>query len=111
CASFFFSSRRRHTRSDRDWSSDVCSSDLLYWRDEFSATPSSNNRNTIDPQRGRLDGRARSTHVDPEEGSLHAVPPGCHRRSRLQIGRASCRERGGELEVGGAGKGKRREMR
>src|SRR6266704_1161055 len=25
---FFFSSRRRHTRSKRDWSSDVCSSDL-----------------------------------------------------------------------------------
>src|SRR3989440_12093402 len=25
---FFFSSRRRHTRSDRDWSSDVCSSDI-----------------------------------------------------------------------------------
>src|SRR5216683_6248296 len=25
---FFFSSRRRHTSSDRDWSSDVCSSDL-----------------------------------------------------------------------------------
>src|SRR5207247_3465770 len=29
-ASFFFSSRRRHTRSTRDWSSDVCSSDLDY---------------------------------------------------------------------------------
>src|SRR6266704_2196442 len=31
---FFFSSRRRHTRSKRDWSSDVCSSDLSwqpYW--------------------------------------------------------------------------------
>src|SRR5699024_11806195 len=28
-AFFFFSSRRRHTRSKRDWSSDVCSSDLL----------------------------------------------------------------------------------
>src|SRR2546421_1054081 len=27
---FFFSSRRRHTRSDRDWSSDVCSSDLSF---------------------------------------------------------------------------------
>src|SRR5699024_11353626 len=27
---FFFSSRRRHTRSKRDWSSDVCSSDLVY---------------------------------------------------------------------------------
>src|SRR5439155_5858291 len=26
--SFFFSSRRRHTRWPRDWSSDVCSSDL-----------------------------------------------------------------------------------
>src|SRR5690349_22299848 len=26
---FFFSSRRRHTRSLRDWSSDVCSSDLV----------------------------------------------------------------------------------
>src|SRR6266542_5015004 len=26
---FFFSSRRRHTRCYRDWSSDVCSSDLL----------------------------------------------------------------------------------
>src|SRR5690349_22741302 len=34
--SFFFSSRRRHTRSLRDWSSDVCSSDLL-----TSATSSS----------------------------------------------------------------------
>src|SRR5207249_9719415 len=31
---FFFSSRRRHTRSKRDWSSDVCSSDLLL-ADEF----------------------------------------------------------------------------
>src|SRR2546430_6917890 len=31
---FFFSSRRRHTRFDCDWSSDVCSTDLgnLAWR-------------------------------------------------------------------------------
>src|SRR5690606_39453515 len=28
CLLFFFSSRRRHTRFSRDWSSDVCSSDL-----------------------------------------------------------------------------------
>src|SRR5437870_9373666 len=27
---FFFSSRRRHTRWPRDWSSDVCSSDLTF---------------------------------------------------------------------------------
>src|SRR5690606_40306457 len=32
---FFFSSRRRHTRFSRDWSSDVCSSDL---REERSST-------------------------------------------------------------------------
>src|SRR5437868_11467168 len=31
---FFFSSRRRHTRSKRDWSSDVCSSDLVNGRVE-----------------------------------------------------------------------------
>src|SRR5207302_4114447 len=35
----FFSSRRRHTRFSRDWSSDVCSSDLidphLSWYNEF----------------------------------------------------------------------------
>src|SRR6266498_5054508 len=29
---FFFSSRRRHTRCGRDWSSDVCSSDLTWYR-------------------------------------------------------------------------------
>src|SRR5205809_7921966 len=29
---FFFSSRRRHTRCSRDWSSDVCSSDLAQRR-------------------------------------------------------------------------------
>src|SRR5690606_40225922 len=32
-AAFFFSSRRRHTRFSRDWSSDVCSSDLTTWED------------------------------------------------------------------------------
>src|SRR5260221_8591595 len=32
CFFFFFSSRRRHTRSLCDWSSDVCSSDLLCLR-------------------------------------------------------------------------------
>src|SRR5690606_40542984 len=39
---FFFSSRRRHTRFSRDWSSDVCSSDLnVVW--------------LIDPVRGDAD--------------------------------------------------------
>src|SRR2546430_483194 len=34
---FFFSSRRRHTRFDCDWSSDVCSSDLLVHGQEYLA--------------------------------------------------------------------------
>src|SRR2546429_1507713 len=33
---FFFSSRRRHTRCSRDWSSDVCSSDLFLFLVERS---------------------------------------------------------------------------
>src|SRR6266853_2436084 len=36
---FFFSSRRRHTRFDCDWSSDVCSSDLLDVADNKIADP------------------------------------------------------------------------
>src|SRR5205807_6280208 len=44
---FFFSSRRRHTRLQGDWSSDVCSSDLFYqhqnldgaWSDRLYWTP------------------------------------------------------------------------
>src|SRR5947209_13177931 len=39
--SFFFSSRRRHTRYWRDWSSDVCSSDLM---SRISHTRSTNDR-------------------------------------------------------------------
>src|SRR2546429_1329070 len=35
---FFFSSRRRHTRCSRDWSSDVCSSDLVVQGDAFNAS-------------------------------------------------------------------------
>src|SRR5438105_11360573 len=35
---FFFSSRRRHTRSTRDWSSDVCSSDLFTYRETIAGS-------------------------------------------------------------------------
>src|SRR3989442_4148092 len=37
CWFFFFTSRRRHTRCGRDWSSDVCSSDLMPRADGLSA--------------------------------------------------------------------------
>src|SRR5256886_7950179 len=36
---FFFSSRRRHTRFDCDWSSDVCSSDLGYLPQDLGVYP------------------------------------------------------------------------
>src|SRR2546429_7809005 len=41
---FFFSSRRRHTRCSRDWSSDVCSSDLF----EFLRNSALDARNFFD---------------------------------------------------------------
>src|SRR3712207_7215707 len=44
---FFFSSRRRHTRYWRDWSSDVCSSDLRH----LAAAP---HAGLEDPVRGRV---------------------------------------------------------
>src|SRR5690348_6017298 len=37
---FFFSSRRRHTRWTGDWSSDVCSSDLLWFLDQLDKSAS-----------------------------------------------------------------------
>src|SRR5690606_39474609 len=39
CWLFFFSSRRRHTRFSRDWSSDVCSSDLVTFAESGVSTP------------------------------------------------------------------------
>src|SRR5690606_39605451 len=39
CFFFFFSSRRRHTRFSRDWSSDVCSSDLKGLKLDFNYAP------------------------------------------------------------------------
>src|SRR6266498_4716736 len=44
---FFFSSRRRHTRCGRDWSSDVCSSDLPGLGGPGTTAP--RNPRTVDP--------------------------------------------------------------
>src|SRR2546429_4593028 len=39
---FFFSSRRRHTRCSRDWSSDVCSSDLEHRQPDLAVLEAAN---------------------------------------------------------------------
>src|SRR6266496_5736909 len=58
---FFFSSRRRHTRSLRDWSSDVCSSDLsCRWK-----TPAAGCRGSGNP-RSRTARSSRSTRRSEE---------------------------------------------
>src|SRR2546422_3152778 len=66
---FFFSSRRRHTRCSRDWSSDVCSSDL----------PGSSARPPWPPCRGRRRWRGRrrqsrsEEHTSELQSRLHLV--------------------------------------
>src|SRR6266513_4674998 len=47
---FFFSSRRRHTRSKRDWSSDVCSSDLETVIREDKRLSTALTENPLDPE-------------------------------------------------------------
>src|SRR5690349_24969332 len=58
---FFFSSRRRHTRSLRDWSSDVCSSDLpliaLLFRSSAADRDESTPRRSPWPARRRSEER------------------------------------------------------
>src|SRR5207253_6697313 len=54
---FFFSSRRRHTRWPRDWSSDVCSSDLL--RERVIVDSASGVMDLRDPADDRIFGKAK----------------------------------------------------
>src|SRR6266511_5184613 len=65
---FFFSSRRRHTRFSRDWSSDVCSSDLSGRSppalcSRSPAPPAATGRTGRDPPPDRKSTRLNSSHV------------------------------------------------
>src|SRR5699024_12056801 len=77
---FFFSSRRRHTRSKRDWSSDVCSSDLA--RGDRCGAHAHDRRGAEDLRpRVRDDGRW-AGHVDDGSrlrGVYAHLPPGRRR--------------------------------
>src|SRR5690606_40248564 len=86
---FFFSSRRRHTRFSRDWSSDVCSSDL-------GAAVAVQQARARQPVAARADAAqdralARPLAQPVQTARIYAG------RDRVgpadEIGRASCRER------------------
>src|SRR5690606_39653899 len=94
CLFFFFSSRRRHTSFSRDWSSDVCSSDLFI-------SPFRAERELV---RSMLsEGEFIEVFVDtPLEVAESRDVKGLYKKARSgelkKIGRASCRER---VEISG----------
>src|SRR5207249_8716473 len=73
-ACVFFSSRRRHTRSKRDWSSDVCSSDLSF----LQASERVMTRFCV-PRSARLGGRRR------EMDHRRKLQSGQERASRFSV--------------------------
>src|SRR5437660_2129744 len=104
CFFFFFSSRRRHTRWPRDWSSDVCSSDLLFLSHVDAERERGSGREAFRPgSEQRLhstrapDSRMARPHLATSDSTnapnvcgveLIASTP-----NAVKIGRASCRER------------------
>src|SRR5258706_12002802 len=76
---FFFSSRRRHTRLVSDWSSDVCSSDLLFH------VPG-------------LNIELRQVDVQPGNVKQRSLEPGEHASQARQVGE---RSRGGQPGAAG----------
>src|SRR5216684_5604497 len=71
-SSFFFSSRRRHTRCSRDWSSDVCSSDLLGRRNRCSGAPRRTRQHWSGDEGGQAGQRSRPEEVHPFHMRSHA---------------------------------------
>src|SRR5207247_6475866 len=95
----FVSSRRPHTRSTRDWSSDVCSSDLVsQWSLDIQRELPFKIFLTV----GYVG--SQTVHIDNTVSNFNNPDPSpdtdinAHRPRQAyvsQIGRASCRERGG----------------
>src|SRR5687768_18396887 len=79
---FFFSSRRRHTRCSRDWSSDVCSSDLD--AHEVGVAEAADGVGAV--------GLAARPEVAPGEAAEDGRPPGVRRSEERRVGK-ECRSR------------------
>src|SRR5690242_14676580 len=108
---FFFSSRRRHTRLTCDWSSDVCSSDLEDKNQLMAAAVEGSHPGVIfGPHTEVLEcavdllaGGQQLEHVAPiHANEMQRAVDAVAGKQRKKIGRASCRERG-ESEGGGGG--------
>src|SRR5690606_40937603 len=94
---FCISSRRRHTRVSRDWSADVCSSDLT------EAIRMGRPVNVVHPVKGEdkqkpvnYDTMALPTNAKTiaRKAQQAGIPPNVALTIAHKIGRASCRERG-----------------
>src|SRR5260221_778990 len=87
----FFSSRRRHTRSLCDWSSDVCSSDLPIF-----ISPEDEDLEDEDPDEGGwLDDSSPSDWSEDDESAKDSEWHGCtliHRSEERRVGK-ECRSR------------------
>src|SRR3989440_426666 len=92
---FFFSSRRRHTRSDRDWSSDVCSSDLTCSTSTAKVGMPTATTPTWSAAAGRFQIFGCFAAIQSPNG--FAGSSESRAAGTSEIGRASCRERGVDL--------------
>src|SRR5690606_40175099 len=72
---FFFSSRRRHTRFSRDWSSDVCSSDLEEDREAHGA------------EEETVDGSVACRGTEPDEGRVQREVLVLYRSEERRVGK------------------------
>src|SRR5690625_7895403 len=96
---FFFSSRRRHTSWPRDWSSDVCSSDLTGHSHHLYFT-----------ENGWYDNYKRLLFQSDRENQTNLFSINLE-TGKIKIGRASCRERMKIKAEGGEDKGKNEKNR
>src|SRR5690349_8856586 len=101
CTFFFFSSRRRHTRSLRDWSSDVCSSDLRALQGEVPVSRAS----SVDPVLAGIDRHHARPAADRRAGSPVAVGALGTGLRRLAVGGVLRRLRGAASARHGGGRG------
>src|SRR5207248_1439843 len=81
---FFFSSRRRYTRSYGDWSSDVCSSDLGGAWHSFAVAAVARLRTLADRENSSGDPRATQT-MKLQPDFLHEFVPGNSNRTLLLL--------------------------